>query len=107
MPSDYYYKLYHYSVTCLSDDLAVVHCLRALCQFAEKAIRKQIGWGGSGTTEWRIAGNRITLRFTKAEYRAEFIRNAERLLPPESWSVLQMNDNDPAQRQRAKSSPIV
>ena len=98
--SDYYYSLYHYSVTCQTNDLAVVHCLRALCQYAEEASYKQIGWGGTGTSEWREAGNQITLRFTKTAYRDKFEQTAKKLLPPGSWSVIRCSDSDPAKRQR-------
>mgnify|MGYP006311759789 FL=1 len=100
MPEDYY-KRYRYSVTCQADDLAVVHCLRALCQYAEEASYKQIGWGGTGTNEWKAAGNQITLRFTKPVYREKFEQTADRLLPDGSWSVVRRNDKDPAQGQRA------
>ena len=91
---------YRYSVTCQTDDLAIVHCLRALCQYAEEARYKQIGWGGTKTKEWRAAGNQITLRFTRSDYRARFEETAQRLLPQGSWSVVGRSDNDPAKRQR-------
>ncbi|MCI0629397.1 MAG: hypothetical protein L0Y44_01935 [Phycisphaerales bacterium] len=60
------YEAFHYSITCETDDLAVVHCLRALCEFAERGQPyPQIGWGGTGEGEWRRNDNQITLRFTE------------------------------------------
>ncbi len=43
MSSDH--KLFKFSITCQTDDLAVLHCLRALCQYAEQHKKPQIGWG--------------------------------------------------------------
>lgn len=40
------HEKYHYSATCKTDDPAVLHCLRALCQYSEKGEYPQIGWGG-------------------------------------------------------------
>ncbi|MBU1340428.1 MAG: hypothetical protein KKE44_04580 [Proteobacteria bacterium] len=100
MAEDYHYKSYRFSVTCHTNDLAVVHCLRALCQHSEVANYKQIGWGGTGEGDWRKAGNKITLRLTKPAYRDEFEKTAHRLLPKNSWEVVKRNDNDPAQRRR-------
>ena len=91
-----------YSITCSTDDLAVVHCLRALCEFAIKDIKPQIGWGGTKAKEWSAAGNRITLRFTTPESRDDFVREARRLLPQGSWSEVRRSDNDPARRQRSR-----
>ena len=74
-----------FSITCHTDDLAVVHCLRALCQYAEHKCPPQIAWGGTKEKDWAAAGDRITLRFTCPSYREEFVRQAERLLPQGSW----------------------
>jgi len=51
MSSDH--KLFKFSMTCQTDDLAVLHCLRALCQYAEQHKKPQIGWGGTGKSEWQ------------------------------------------------------
>jgi len=37
---------FRYSVRIKTDDLAVLHCLRALSQFAQKTGNKRIPWGG-------------------------------------------------------------
>jgi hypothetical protein len=41
------YERYHFSVTCETSDAAVLHCLRALCQWAEQWAKPQIGWAAS------------------------------------------------------------
>lgn len=89
-----------FSVTCYTDDLAVVHCLRALCQYAEKECRPQIAWGGTTEKAWRRDGRRITLRFTEPLFRDKFLQEAMRLLPEGSWQETGRSDNDPATRQR-------
>jgi hypothetical protein len=94
------YERCRYSITCQTDDLAVVHCLRALCQHCEQDCVPQIAWGGTGEEAWRDAGNQITLRFTNPEYRAAFVREVTRLLPAEIWREVGQIDNDPAKRQR-------
>jgi hypothetical protein len=94
------YRRCRFSITCHTDDLAVVHCLRALCQFAERDCRPQIAWGGTGEDAWRHAGKQITLRFTSLSYRDRFVGEANRLLPKSSWREAARSDNDPAMRQR-------
>jgi hypothetical protein len=99
--SDYDYQRCKFSITCQTSDLAIVHCLRALCQFSEKDGIKQIGWGGASREAWRAAGNKITLRFTHSDYRDTFITEAKRILPANSWEEVDRSDSDPATRQRA------
>jgi hypothetical protein len=95
-----HYERYRFSVTCRTDDLAVVFCLRALCQFASDDVLPQIGWGGTKESEWRAARNQITLRFTSAKSRDRFVGEATRLLPAGSWREVRSSDSDPARRQR-------
>lgn len=96
------YKRCHFSITCETDDLAVVHCLRALCQHNVQNCRPQIAWGGSSAENWRRDGNRITLRFTSQTQRESFVGDVERLLPSSSWREVRRSDNDPATRQRTQ-----
>lgn len=96
------YQRYKFSVTCHTDDLAVVHCLRSLCEFAEQSGRRQIGWGGTKKSAWLASANQITLRFTDPAYREAFVLVATWLLPTGSWSVVRKSDKDPARRQREK-----
>ena len=100
------YELCRFSITCETKDLAVVHCLRALCEFTITDVSPQSGWGGTKASDWRAAGNRITLRFTSEASRQKFVEEAHRLLPPGSWSETSRNDCDPAKRQRAKRALV-
>ncbi len=93
------HEKYHYSVTCKTDDPAVLHCLRALCQYSEKEEYPQIGWGGTKRNEWEANNGLFTLRFTSPEYRQNYISEANRLLSGH-WKVIGENDNDPAEPQR-------
>ena len=95
------HQRFHYSVTCHTDDEAVLFCLRALCQFAEEHPKRQIGWGGTKTPEWRDRHGELTIRFTKPDFRTRFLREAERLLPGK-WRLVRQSDNDPAHPQRPR-----
>ena len=94
------YERCHYSITCRTDDLAVVHCLRALCQHNVKNCPPQIAWGGTSEKNWRASKNCITLRFTAPKQREVFVRDAKRLLPQCSWHEVSRSESDPAERQR-------
>lgn len=101
MPLHEKYTTCRFSIRCHSDDLAVVHCLRSLCQHNSPPGRKNIGWGGTKESDWREAGNKITLRFYSAEAREAFVQDAQRLLPQGSWQeVAPRRNNDPASPQR-------
>jgi hypothetical protein len=90
---------FHFSVTCETDDRPVLFCLRALCQYAEEHPKQQIGWGGTGSADWKKAGGRFTLRFTAASHRDLFLAEAERLLGGR-WKKVAVSDSDPASPQR-------
>lgn len=48
MPDEDYPRC-HYSISCGTDDLAVLHCLRSLSQYAEGSnIPQSLPWGGTG-----------------------------------------------------------
>lgn len=93
------HKKYHYSATLETQDAAVLHCLRALCQHCEKSTYPQIGWGGTKQSEWKSQSGRFTLRFTESTYRDTFLLEANRLLKGR-WSLVSQNDNDPATPRR-------
>ena len=93
------HQRYRYSVTLETGDAAVLHCLRALCQHAERALSPQIGWGGTGEGAWKAQGGRFTLRFTDPSYREHFLAEARRLLSGH-WTELSLSDSDPASPQR-------
>lgn len=93
------YKKFRFSVTCETKDSPVLHCLRALCQWAEEHPKPQIGWGGTTKKRWDVDHGKFRLRFTKPEYRQSFIKKAEELFSGR-WTMIATNDNDPATRQR-------
>jgi hypothetical protein len=93
------YQHYHFSATCQTQDAAVLHCLRALCQWAEKWKKPNIGWGGTTQRRWELSGGRLTLRFTNPAYRQNFVDKANELLNGR-WAPVGSNDNNPAERQR-------
>jgi hypothetical protein len=94
------YERCKYSITCSTDDPVIVHCLRAICHFAEVDVKPQIAWGGTKMKDWVRAGNQITLHFTSPHHRERFVREASRVLPEHSWRESGRSDNDPAKRQR-------
>jgi hypothetical protein len=97
------YECCRYSITCETSDLAVVHCLRAICQFAERGLEHpQIAWGGTGEAEWKASGNRVTLRFTDPAFRDAFVLTARDVLREGLWEEVDgsRRDNDPAERRR-------
>jgi len=93
------HQRFHFSVTCQTKDAAVLHCLRALCQYAEQGRKPQIGWGGTGQAEWEANDGEFTLRFTSLEFRNVFVDEGQRLLAGK-WQVVRTNDKDPAVPQR-------
>ncbi len=86
---------YHYSITCHTDDRAVMYCLRSLTHFSEHSSQKNIGWGGTNDAVWERSGHQITLRFTSPAYRDAFRSKANELLGGR-WSEVRTSDNDPA-----------
>jgi hypothetical protein len=93
------YQRYHFSATCQTSDSAVLHCLRALCRWAEQCGKPQIGWGETTLSNWEKSGGKLTLRFTSPQYRQRFIDKSKDLLG-DRWQLVATNDNDPAKRQR-------
>ena len=100
MPDEDYVRC-RFSVSVETQDLAVLHCLRSLAQFAEGSkIPKSIPWGGTKEADWRRANCVATFRFTSSDYRAAFLEEVERLLPRHLWQAVGHSDSDPAQRRR-------
>ena len=95
------HRLYHYSVTFQTSDLALLGCLRALAQYAQTTGNPRIPWGGTKYEDWKQAGQQATFRFTSAAYRSSFIAQVERLLPGGLWNITGQRDDDPATRQTA------
>lgn len=87
---------FHYSLTVRTDDLAVLHCLRALSQHAQKTGNKRIPWGGTKESDWKKSGHCVTFHFTSRTYRSDFVAQLDRLLPKHLWENIRENDLDPA-----------
>lgn len=90
---------YHFSVTVQTDDVAVLHCLRALCQHWAGGQYPQMGWGGSDQVTWKSSNGKVVLRFVTATGRASFISDAQRLLG-QHWTEVSRSDADPASPRR-------
>jgi len=87
---------YHYSVTINTDDLAALHCLRALSQYAQVTGNKWIPWGGTNEEDWRRDDHCVTFHFSSPDYRESFVKEASRLLPRKLWKIVSESDNNPA-----------
>ena len=87
---------YKYSITIYSNDLALVHCLRALSQFSQQNGNNRIPWGGTKEADWKKSANKVTFHFSRPEYREIFQNEIKRLLPVSLWKEVSTNDNDPA-----------
>jgi hypothetical protein len=94
------YERCRFSITCHTTDVAVLHCLRSLCELHVVGCPKQIGWGGSTQASWRSTQNCVTFRFTSPADRDAFAQDANRLLVSASWREVSRRDDDPARRQR-------
>jgi hypothetical protein len=92
---------FRFSITCHTDDPAVLFCLRALVQFVEKHPKQQIGWGGTKTKDWKAARGNFTLRFTSPAFRDGFVKEANRLLSGR-WEQVGISDQDPAEPRRTR-----
>jgi hypothetical protein len=90
---------YKFSTTVQTEDFAVLHCLRSLCQMWAGGPTPQTGWGGTDEASWRSKNNKAVLRFTSVEGRASIEKDAKRLLS-EHWVLVSRSDNDPAQPRR-------
>jgi len=88
--------MYRYSVTIKTDDLAVLHCLRALSAYAQLTGNTRIPWGGTKKEDWGRDNHHVTFHFSKPEYRESFIKEASRLLARDLWEKVRQSDNDPA-----------
>src|SRR5579863_2282779 len=92
------HQAYTFSAAFRTEDLAVLHCLRALCQWAQvgaKVGSPGIGWGGSSEEEWACSGHASKVRFTSESRRQKWIHKATELLS-QRWTLLRVDDNDPA-----------
>ncbi len=85
---------YHYSATVQTNDLAVLHCLRALADYAEKSQLKKVAWGGTTADYWRQHGHMVKFHFSSMDCRETFLKEATRVLP-DMWKLFRTKDDDP------------
>src|SRR5262249_38478518 len=97
MASDH--RRYRFSATLQTQDVAVLHCLRGLCQQWSGGPYPQIGWGGTKRHQWNAQGGKFTFRFTDPPSRTSFLADAKRLLAGH-WVLVAQDDNDPATPRR-------
>jgi hypothetical protein len=93
------YHQYHYSITVETNDEVVLHCLRAISQYAQQEGNRQVAWGGTNKKDWQQNGNRVIFHFSKPEYRIIFKNEASRLMRT-LWRAISESDHDPAVPQR-------
>lgn len=97
MEQNDWYSRYRFSVTCHTNDLGVMFCLRGLAEWAEEGRFPNIGRGGTTKDAWEKSGGKSTFRFTDPAYRQRFLRKASELLATR-WAVVEQSDDDPAFR---------
>jgi hypothetical protein len=87
---------YRFSATLATDDLAVVHCMRALSQHSQKTGNVRIPWGRTKEEDWIRDGHWVTFHFSNPQYRNSFVTEVRRLLPSNLWREVARSDDDPA-----------
>lgn len=85
---------YRYSITVETQDDAVMFCLRALWQYAERHPVPATSSDLTASEEWRAGDGRITFRFSNPYNRADFLGEATRLLAGK-WTRVATSDDDP------------
>ena len=93
--SSYTRNDYKFSVVIMSDDLALVNCFRALCQYCQNGGNGRFSWAGTGTKDWRRDAHKVKFYFKSLNERIEFLCQADRLFPKDLWSKGEEKDNDP------------
>ena len=88
---------FRYSITVEPQDDAVLFCLRALWQYAEREPASTIGLTTTG--EWRTDEGRVTFRFSNPYNRSDFLGEATRLLAGK-WTRFATSDDDPPALER-------
>lgn len=85
---------FRYSLTVEAQDAAVLYCLRALWQYAEREPHTSSNETFAAANEWRAADGQVTFRFSNPYNRADFLGEATRLLAGK-WTRLGASDDDP------------
>jgi len=84
---------YGYSITVETQDIAVLFCLRALWQYAERHPAAPADRDGVTTDEWRLGDGRVTFLFSNPYNRSDFLGEATRLLAGK-WTRIATSDNE-------------
>lgn len=84
---------YRYSITVETQDDAVLFCLRALWQYAERHPLPPSGREMLTTGEWRLGEGQVTFRFSNPYNRGDFLGEATRLLAGK-WTRMATSDDD-------------
>lgn len=87
------YQKFRYSITCRSSEEAVLHCLKALADYAEGGGHKNHTCLEASMAEWNRP-DRVTLRFTSENNRSAFSKLARELLG-DRWAQYDARDDDP------------
>ncbi len=90
------HEKYHYSIKVKTSDLVILHCLRSIADYSQKTGIKRIAWGGTGEDDWINSDNCVTFHFSEPEYREDFVKESNRVLPKNSFQIMQKKDNEPA-----------
>ena len=85
---------FRFSVTLHTDDLALLHCLRALCHYCESSAHKATGTAGAKQSDWDEHGHRVVLRFSTHGCRTMFVDQVERLVSRDLWKLVAQSDHD-------------
>lgn len=97
------HQRFHFSATFRTEDAAVLHCLRALTQWANHGeSHPMIGWGGTTEDDWKRRNCEATVRFTSEMQRQQWEDKATELLSGR-WVLISKSNNDPAKPQTATS----
>jgi len=94
------HKDHKFSITIHTNDIAILYCLRALADYAQKTGNTRIAWGGTTKNNWKSNNNTITFRFTKSDYRVGFIKEVNHILSSNSWKIVGESNNDPAVKRK-------
>ena len=88
---------FRYSITVETQDDAVLFCLRALWQYAERHPSPRESLDLTSASEWQAEDGKITFRFSTPRNRSDFLGEATRLLAGK-WTRLGTSDDDPPRR---------
>ena len=96
---------YRYSVEVYTEDIVVLHCLRAVAQYAQKSGKKFVAWAGTKERDWKRDGC-VKFHFSDPRYREDFKKQADRVLQGR-FTLGCDKDKDPPLPKARKREPEV